>query len=157
MNKTYIIAEAGVNHNGDISTAKKMIDVAVKAGADAVKFQTFRAEQLVCQSAKKADYQMETTDSTESQFEMLKKLELSYSDHVELISYCKKKNIQFLSTPFDVDSLKMLDRLGVPLIKIPSGEITNYPLLVAAAKTKKPIILSTGMSDLEEIAEKTAV
>lgn len=153
MNKTYIIAEAGVNHNGDISTAKKMIDVAVKAGADAVKFQTFRAEQLVCQSAKKADYQMETTDSTESQFEMLKKLELSYSDHVELISYCKKKNIQFLSTPFDVDSLKMLDRLGVPLIKIPSGEITNYPLLVAAAKTKKPIILSTGMSDLEEIAE----
>lgn len=96
---------------------------------------------------------METTDSTESQFEMLKKLELSYSDHVELISYCKKKNIQFLSTPFDVDSLKMLDRLGVPLIKIPSGEITNYPLLVAAAKTKKPIILSTGMSDLEEIAE----
>lgn len=153
MNKTYIIAEAGVNHNGDISTAKKMIDVAVKAGADAVKFQTFRAEQLVCQSAKKADYQMETTDSTESQFEMLKKLELSYSDHVELISYCKKKNIQFLSTPFDVDSLKMLDRLGVPLIKIPSGEITNYPLLVAAAKTKKPIILSTGMSNLEEIAE----
>ena len=153
MNKTYIIAEAGVNHNGDISIAKKMIDVAVKAGADAVKFQTFRAEQLVCQSAKKADYQMETTDSTESQFEMLKKLELSYSDHVELISYCKKKNIQFLSTPFDVDSLKMLDRLGVPLIKIPSGEITNYPLLVAAAKTKKPIILSTGMSNLEEIAE----
>ena len=153
MNKTYIIAEAGVNHNGDISTAKKMIDVAVKAGADAVKFQTFRAEQLVCQSAKKADYQMETTDSTESQFEMLKKLEPAYSDHVELISYCKKKNIQFLSTPFDVDSLKMLDRLGVPLIKIPSGEITNYPLLVAAAKTKKPIILSTGMSDLEEIAE----
>ena len=130
-----------------------MIDVAVKAGADAVKFQTFRAEQLVCQSAKKADYQMETTDSTESQFEMLKKLEMSYSDHVELISYCKKKNIQFLSTSFDVDSLKMLDRLGVPLIKIPSGEITNYPLLVAAAKTKKPIILSTGMSDLEEIAE----
>ena len=95
MNKTYIIAEAGVNHNGDISTAKKMIDVAVKAGADAVKFQTFRAEQLVCQSAKKADYQIETTDSAESQFEMLKKLELSYSDHVELIFYCKKKNIQF--------------------------------------------------------------
>lgn len=153
MNKTYIIAEAGVNHNGDISIAKKLIDAAADAGADAVKFQTFRAERLVCRNAKKADYQMETTDKAESQFEMLKKLELSYDMHIELISYCNRRGIQFLSTPFDVESLKMLEELNVPIIKLPSGEITNYPLLVAAAETKKPVILSTGMSNLDEIAE----
>ena len=107
MNKTYIIAEAGVNHNGDISIAKKLIDAAADAGADAVKFQTFQAERLVCRNAKKADYQMETTDKAESQFEMLKKLELSYDMHIELISHCNSRGIQFLSTPFDVESLKM--------------------------------------------------
>lgn len=152
MNKVFIIAEAGVNHNGSIETAKKLVDEAVLAGADAVKFQTFKAENLVCRNARKADYQMETTDSTESQFDMLKKLELTAEMHRELIEYCKKKNIMFLSTPFDIDSLQYLVQCGAVIIKIPSGEITNYPYLREVGRTGKPVILSSGMSTLEEVS-----
>lgn len=151
MSKIFIIAEAGVNHNGDMETAKKLVDVAAAAGADAVKFQTFRAEKLVCKNAKKAEYQMETTDAAESQFEMLKKLELTPQMHEELMAYCRQKGIRFLSTPFDVDSLHDLVERGVELIKLPSGEITNYPLLREAARSGKKIILSTGMSTLDEV------
>lgn len=150
MSRVFIIAEAGVNHNGDISIAKKLVDEAVLAGADAVKFQTFKAERLVCRNASKADYQLDTTDKNETQFDMLKKLELTEKMHVELIDYCKKKNIMFLSTPFDIDSLYYLVDLGLDIIKIPSGEITNYPLLREVGKTKKSVILSSGMSTLEE-------
>ncbi len=151
MSKIFIIAEAGVNHNGDMETAKKLVDVAAAAGADAVKFQTFRAEKLVCKNAKKAEYQMETTDVAESQFEMLKKLELTLQMHEELMAYCRQKGIRFLSTPFDVDSLHYLVECGIELIKLPSGEITNYPLLREAARSGKKIILSTGMSTLDEV------
>lgn len=151
MDKVYIIAEAGVNHNGDIRIAKKLIDMAVESGANAVKFQTFKPEKLVCRDAAKAEYQKELTPALESQYEMLKKLELSEQMHIELINYCVEKNIQFLSTPFDLDSIEMLCRLGIPFIKIPSGEITNLPYLRAAARTGKDIILSTGMSSLEEV------
>lgn len=149
--RTLIIAEAGVNHNGDIDIAKQMIDAAADAGADVVKFQTFKAENLVTQSAKKAEYQLQTTSKEESQLQMLKKLELSFEDHKELIKYSKKKNIGFLSTPFDLDSLQLLIDIGIDTIKLPSGEITNYPLLKKSAETGKKIILSTGMSGLEEI------
>lgn len=151
MSRVFVIAEAGVNHNGDIELAKKLIEEAYKAGADAVKFQTFKAENLVCKDAKKADYQLETTDENESQFDMLKKLELSDSMHRELVDYASKKGIKFLSTPFDIDSLHFLVELGIDIIKLSSGEITNYPLLVAVAKTGLSIILSTGMSDMCEI------
>lgn len=151
MNRIFIIAEAGVNHNGDIETAKKLVDVAVEAGADAVKFQTFKTENLVCRNASKAAYQMETTDAEESQFAMLKRLELTPDMHEELMDYCREKRIMFLSTPFDVDSLHYLVERGVELIKLPSGEITNYPLLREAAKTGKKMILSTGMSTMNEV------
>lgn len=151
MSKVFIIAEAGVNHNGDIDIAKKLVDEAVRAGADAVKFQTFKAENLVCRDAAKAAYQMETTDKSESQFEMLKKLELTPDMHEQLIDYCKQKKIMFLSTSFDVDSLKYLVRCGLEVIKIPSGEITNYPYLREAGRTGKKVILSSGMSTLEEV------
>ena len=151
MNKVFIIAEAGVNHNGDISLAKQLVDVAVSAGADAVKFQTFKAEKLVCKNAEKAAYQKETTNQAESQLEMLKKLELSEEMHDQLIDYCKKKGILFLSTPFDVDSVDYLIELGIEIIKIPSGEITNYPYLRKIAQTGKKVILSTGMSSLKEV------
>ena len=151
----YIIAEAGVNHNGDIGIAKKLVDAAVVAGADAVKFQTFQAQNLVCKSAKKAEYQLETTEQSESQYEMLKKLELTEEMHRELISYCNAKGIQFLSTPFDVDSVELLERYQLPIMKIPSGEITNYPYLKKIGSTKKKVILSTGMSTLDEV--KSAV
>ena len=151
MSKVFIIAEAGVNHNGSIETAKRLVDVAALAGADAVKFQTFKAENLVCKNAKKAAYQMETTDSSESHFDMLKKLELSPEMHQDLIEYCKIKNIMFLSTPFDIDSLKYLIQCSMATIKIPSGEITNYPLLREIGHTGKPVILSSGMSKLEEV------
>lgn len=157
MNNIFIIAEAGVNHNGDISIARKLVDAAVDAGADAVKFQTFKAENLVCRNARKAAYQMETTDRRESQFEMLKKLELTPRMHEELIGYCRQKGILFLSTPFDVDSLRYLVSCGLEIIKIPSGEMTNYPLLREAAKSKRKIILSSGMSTLEEIREALEV
>ncbi len=157
MSKIFIIAEAGVNHNGSMETAKKLVDAAAEAGADAVKFQTFKAEKLVCRNAKKAEYQMETTNKAESQFEMLKKLELTADMHKELISYCKEKGILFLSTPFDIDSLKFLVQCGVELIKIPSGEITNYPYLREAGRTGKKVILSSGMSTLDEVREAVKV
>lgn len=151
MNKTIIIAEAGVNHNGSIEIAKQMIDIAKHAGADIIKFQTFKAENLVCKLAEKAEYQKNNTSKNESQFEMLKKLELDITAHKILMEYCKKKDIQFLSTPFDLESIELLNELGIEIFKIPSGEITNYPYLKKIAGLKKKIILSTGMSYLEEI------
>jgi len=149
----FIIAEAGVNHNGDIKLAKKLIDIAREAGADAIKFQTFKADTLVTKSAAKARYQKETTGAAESQLEMIKKLELTEKDFYELYDYARKKGIIFLSSPFDKRSVDLLDKLGVPAFKIPSGEITNFPLLKHIARKKKPIILSTGMSTLGEIEE----
>lgn len=150
--KVYIIAEAGVNHNGSIEMARGLIDAAAEAGADAVKFQTFRAEDLVSHAALKAEYQVRATGGAESQFEMLKKLELNEAAHRELIGHCVKKGVHFLSTPFDLKSLDLLARsLGLSRLKIPSGEITNGPLLFMAARTGKPIILSTGMSSLAEV------
>lgn len=149
----FIIAEAGVNHNGDIKLAKKLIDVAVKAGADAVKFQTFKTENLVSKDAKKAEYQKETTDAQESQFAMIKKLELDLKTHQELLHYCNTKNIMFLSTPFDHESIHLLDTLGLEIFKIPSGEITNLPYLREIGKLNKRVILSTGMSTLDEIKD----
>lgn len=152
MGKVIIIAEAGVNHNGDINLAKKLIDVAVEAGVDYVKFQTFKSESLVSKSAKKADYQIENTqDSTENQLQMLKKLELSHEQHVELMAYCRQKNISFFSTAFDIDSLIYLKELGLTMVKIPSGEITNLPYLRKAAELFSKVIISTGMSTLEDI------
>jgi len=153
----FIIAEAGVNHNGSIALAKQLIDVAAKAGADAVKFQTFIAEEVVSTDAPKAEYQKQTTDASESQLDMIKKLELSKEDHLELMDYAKHKNIMFLSTPFDERSADLLVELGVPLIKMSSGEITNHPFLKHIAKKDMPIILSTGMSTLEEVAEAVSV
>jgi N,N'-diacetyllegionaminate synthase len=151
VNKTLIIAEAGVNHNGSIETAKRLIDVAIVAGADYVKFQTFKAETLVTQTADKAEYQKELTGAGETQFEMIKKLELNREAHEELIGYCVNKNIQFLSTAFDHDSIDLLAELNIPLFKIPSGEITNLPYLRHIGKMGKPIIMSTGMSTLDEV------
>lgn len=148
----FIIAEAGVNHNGSIDLAKKMIDAAKEAGADAVKFQTFKAEDGVSRFAPKANYQKETTNAQESQLEMVKKLELSYEQFEELEVYCKEKGILFLSTPFDLASIDFLARLDLPLWKVPSGEITNVPYLIRIAKTGKPVIMSTGMCTIEEIS-----
>jgi len=153
MNKVFIIAEAGVNHNGSIDLAKKLIDVASESGADAVKFQTFKAQNLVSKSAQKADYQKQTTDQAESQFDMIKKLELDIDTHKELISYCKTKNIMFLSTPFDHDSIELLNNLGLKIFKIPSGEITNLPYLRHIGKLDKKVILSTGMANIGEIED----
>lgn len=147
----FIIAEAGVNHNGDIKVAKKLIDVAVDAGADAVKFQTFKAKNIVSVYAEKANYQKETTDNNESQFQMIQKLELDYSAHQELIDYCNFKNILFLSSPFDIESINVLNNLGLSIYKIPSGEITNLPYLEEIGKYNKNVILSTGMATLEEV------
>ncbi len=149
----FIIAEAGVNHNGSIELAKKLIDVAVEAGADAVKFQTFKTENSVSKNAKKAEYQKATTDAEESQFDMIKKLELDTDTHHELIEYCKTKNIMFLSTPFDHDSIKLLNDLELQIFKIPSGEITNLPYLREIGALKKKVILSTGMADIGEIED----
>ena len=146
-----IIAEAGVNHNGSMDIAKRLVDEAVRAGADAVKFQTFKAEKLVCKAAEKAAYQLETTNQTESQYEMLKKLELNLDMHKELIEYCSWKKIEFLSTPFDIDSINLLAQLKVNCFKIPSGEITNLPYLREIGKRGKKVILSTGMSTMEEV------
>ncbi len=151
MKKVFIIAEAGVNHNGDPEIAKKLIDAAAQAGADAVKFQTFKTEKLVTKAAPKAAYQITASDGSESQYAMLKRLELTKQMHEELKEYCKGKKIQFLSTPFDMDSIRYLDRLGIAVMKIPSGEITNYPYLREIAGLKKPVLMSTGMSDMEEI------
>jgi N,N'-diacetyllegionaminate synthase len=148
---TIIIAEAGVNHNGSIELAEKLIDVAAEAGSDFVKFQTFKAETLLTQTADKAEYQKEITYADESQFEMIKKMELDRNAHDTLIEYCKQKDIQFLSTAFDRDSIDLLDELNIPLFKIPSGEITNLPYLRHIGKMGKPIIMSTGMSTLDEV------
>lgn len=157
MNKTFIIAEAGVNHNGSVKMAKQLIDVASDAGADAVKFQTFKAEKLVSKQAQKAEYQKETSGSEESQFEMIKKLELDIDTHQELISYCAETGVMFLSTPFDLESIQLLDRLGIDIFKVPSGEITNLPYLRAVGALKKKIILSTGMSTMSEIKDALLV
>ena len=151
MSRVFVIAEAGVNHNGHIEIAKQLIDAASEAGADAVKFQTFQADSLVCRTAKKAEYQLETTDRTETQYDMLKKLELTPQMHRELIEHCLKRNIMFLSTPFDLESIKLLSELGMQIYKIPSGEITNLPYLREIAKQQKKIILSTGMSSMDEV------
>lgn len=154
MNKTFIIAEAGVNHNGSFDLAKKLIDVAYEAGVDAVKFQTFKASNLVSKNAKKAQYQKKNmNDGDDSQFNMLKKLELDINTHKELISYCNSKNIMFLSTPFDHDSIELLNGLGLEIFKIPSGEITNLPYLRHIGNLNKKVILSTGMADIGEIED----
>ena len=152
MKRTLIIAEAGVNHNGDIERAKKLIDAAAEAGVDYVKFQTFKADTIVSKTAKKADYQIENTKSkNDSQYEMLKALELSDENHFELIQYCASKNIKFFSTAFDTEGLDFLNEIGFDFFKIPSGEITNYSYLKQLALYKKPLILSTGMATMEEI------
>lgn len=156
-NSVYIIAEAGVNHNGSIELAKKLIDVAAQSGVDAVKFQSFRADSLVSKTAEKAQYQKITTGINETQHEMLKKLELDFVGHTELINYCHRKKIQFLSTPFDCDSAKMLEGFGMSIFKIPSGEITNLPYLRFIGSLRKEIILSTGMSDLKEVGDALSV
>ena len=148
---TLVIAEAGVNHNGSLELAFELIDAASDAGADVVKFQTFKAEKLVTQSATKADYQLESTDSKETQFEMIKKLELSYDMHLKLISRCKEKGIRFSSTGFDASSVNLLIEMGVDFIKVPSGEITNLPYLRDVGSKGLPIILSTGMSSMQEV------
>ena len=155
MNKVFIIA--GVNHNGSIELAKKLIDVASESGVDAVKFQTFKAENLVSKNAQKADYQKQTTDKNESQFDMIKKLELDVDTHKELMAYCKSKNIMFLSTPFDHDSIDLLSDLGLEIFKIPSGEITNLPYLRHIGKLDKKVILSTGMADIGEIEDALGI
>jgi len=150
----FIIAEAGVNHNGNRDLAFKLVDKAVDAGADAVKFQTFKPENLVTRRASKARYQEEAMGTTETQLDMLKRLELSYDTHHELIIYCKEKGIEFLSTAFDFDSLDFLvNRLGLQTLKIPSGEITNGPLVLAHARTGSDLIVSTGMATLGEVEE----
>ena len=153
----FIIAEAGVNHNGNIKLAKKLVDTAKEAGADAVKFQTFDTERLVVQGAEKAEYQKKSSGAGESQFEMLKKLELSARDFAELFSYARGEGVTFLSTPFDIASVNLLDELGVGAFKVGSGDITNFPLLRHIAGKKKPVILSTGMATLEEVGEALQV
>jgi N-acetylneuraminate synthase len=153
MNKTIIIAEAGVNHNGSLELAKQLIDVAAEAGVDYVKFQTFKAEKNISIQAPKAKYQKETTKSNESQLEMVKKLELDTEAHRILVDYCNNKGIKFLSTAFDLDSIDLLTSFDLDYFKIPSGEITNRPLIEKIAQQQKPIILSTGMANLSEIEE----
>ena len=154
---TLIIAEAGVNHNGDLDMACELVGVAADAGADLVKFQTYKSRNLVTQSAEKADYQIRTTDGDESQFEMLSRLELSIADHHVLIECCKDHSIQFFSSGFDLESIDLLLKLGLACMKIPSGEITNLPYLEHISKRAKSVILSTGMSDLEEIGVALSV
>ena len=151
-NNTFIIAEAGVNHNGSVELAKKLIDVAKDCGCDAVKFQTFIAKNVVSKFAKKAQYQIENTNNDESQLEMIKKLELSFADFLELKNYCDIQKIIFMSTPFDLESIDFLASLKMTIFKIPSGEITNLPYLRKINSLKTKVILSTGMANLEEIA-----
>ncbi|MDA7541829.1 N-acetylneuraminate synthase [Gammaproteobacteria bacterium] len=151
MNKTIIIAEAGVNHNGDLVLAKKLIEVAANAGADFVKFQTFNADRQVTKVAKKADYQKKTTNNKESQHLMLRRLELSEQMHYELISHCDKCNIKFFSTGFDIESINFLNTLNQQIFKIPSGEITNLPYLRHIGSLGKKVIMSTGMASIDEI------
>lgn len=149
----YVIAEAGVNHNGDINIAKKLVDKAKEAGADCIKFQTFIAKRIASKRAVKAEYQVRETGNNESQLDMLSKLELSFEEFFELNEYCKTKKIEFLSTGFDFDSIDFLNGLGMKKWKIPSGDITNLPYLIKIAKLNKPVILSTGMSTLQEISD----
>jgi len=157
VNRTLIIAEAGVNHNGDLELAKQLIDVAARAGADYVKFQTFSADRIVSQSASKAEYQQQVTDASETQYEMLKRLELSNEMHLELIKHCEEQSIKFLSTGFDIESVELLVGLGIDLIKIPSGEITNLPYLRFIGSLGLPVILSTGMSTMDEIGNALTI
>jgi len=155
---TYIIAEAGVNHNGYAELALKLVDAAVAAGADAVKFQTFKAANVVTKKAEKAEYQQKTTDAAESQYAMLKQLELSYETHQKLIKYCQQEGIDFLSTAFDFESLDFLTQeLQLTTLKIPSGEITNGPLLLVHAQTGADLIVSTGMATMSEVEDALAV
>lgn len=157
MIKTYIIAEAGVNHNGSLKLAKELVLVAKEAGADAVKFQTFKAENLVTKEARQADYQVENLGEATSQYTMLKKLELTFDEFVELHAFCKEQNIAFLSTPFDFESVDfLLEQLAMPTVKIPSGELTNAPFIHYIATKQRPIILSTGMATVDEIHEALA-
>lgn len=151
--KTFIIAEAGVNHNGSLDLGLRLIEAAKETGADAVKFQTFSADRLVTRQAEKAVYQKQTTPTAESQYRMLKKLELGPGDHAFLLKRAKELGIIFLSSPFDPEGADLLEKLDVPMIKIPSGEITNHPLIRHIARMRKPVILSTGMSTLGEIEE----
>ncbi len=157
MKKVTIIAEAGVNHNGSLENAKKMVDAAKKAGVDYVKFQTFISEKLVSATADMAEYQKENTGKSQSQLAMLKSLELSREEFIELKEYCKAQDIGFLSTPFDLDSITFLKDLGMDFFKIPSGEITNYPYLVGIAQTGLEVVMSTGMSEMEEIHQALSV
>ena len=150
---TTIIAEAGINHNGNIQTAFELIDVAVKAKADIIKFQTFKSIDLATPNAEKVKYQKKNGDPSESQQKMLRKLELTHEEHIKLMLYCQKKNIEFLSTPFDMESVNFLKTLNMKRWKIPSGEITNIPFIRLISSLGKPIILSTGMSNLSEIAK----
>lgn len=149
--KIFIIAEAGVNHNGDIKIAKQLIDAAVKSKADAVKFQTFISEKCISVNAEKASYQRAAVGETGSQLDMIKKLELKFDDFCELKEYCEKNNILFMSTAFDIDSARFLNEIGLDIFKIPSGEITNYPLLKVIGQFRKKVIMSTGMSEISEI------
>jgi N,N'-diacetyllegionaminate synthase len=151
MSKVFIIAEAGVNHNGDLNTAEKLVDAAVYSGADAVKFQTFTAEKMCAASAPSAEYQIKNSRRVEAQVEMLRRLELDRGMHQHLIDYCKDKKIEFLSSPFDIDSIDLLCSLKVDTFKIPSGEITNLPFLEEVGRRKKKVILSTGMAEMAEI------
>lgn len=155
--KTFIIAEAGVNHNGSFELAKQLVDKAVWAGADCIKFQTFNSKNLVSKNAQKAEYQKKTTDSSESQLDMLKKLELTKEQFTELRSYCNQKGIIFLSTPFDLESIDFLASIGVKTWKVPSGEITNYPFLRAIGQRKESVIMSSGMCTLEEVRDAVNV
>lgn len=148
----YIIAEAGVNHNGSFDLACRLVDAAKEAGVDCIKFQTFKSENLVSRTAQKAEYQKATTGDS-SQQNMLKKLELSFADFSRLKEYCERKEICFLSTPFDFDSIDFLNSIEMPFWKVPSGEVTNLPYLLALAKTGKPVVMSTGMCTLQEIRE----
>ena len=157
MSAVYIIAEVGVNHNGSLKRAKEMIDVAASAGVDAVKFQTFLAESLVTRTAAKADYQQQATDRTESQFKMLKKLELSLSDFEELKAHCEEQGVDFLSTPFDLVTIDMLVDLGVDKWKLPSGELTNLLYMRKIGALRQEVILSTGMSDMDEVSAAVSV
>ena len=157
MKRTLIIAEAGVNHNGDIAKAKALIDKGAEAGVDFVKFQTFKAGNLVTKQAKRAAYQDKNTQDNDSQYEMLKKLELSQAVHQELIDYCAQKGVQFLSTGFDFESLEFLAQLGITIAKIPSGEITNLPYLRKVANLFPEVILSTGMATISEIKDAVKV
>lgn len=152
----YIIAEAGVNHNGSFALACKLVDAAKNSGADCIKFQTFKAKNLVSKYAEKADYQKKTTGDS-SQQEMLKKLELSYDEFLQLKEYCKETGITFLSTPFDFESIDFLNSIDMEFWKVPSGEVTNLPYLVALAKTHKPVVMSTGMCEMKEIEDAVAV